>query len=446
MNKEGLHFKLIKAFLLQISLISLATLLGVFSTEMIIEKVLVRQALVGEAAHFWARHRENPDFPIPETLNLKGYLTVNKNLTGIPGPLQQLGPGYYRTDFRGRKPIVYVEDRDNLRLYLVFEEQQIAILAFYFGIVPLTLVLLLIYLFSWLSYRQSKQAISPVIKLARLVEQFDFRSQSLALLDLGDLRETSDSDVIKLIYALDNFTERMEQFIKREKNFTRDASHELRTPLAVIKSSLALLQKRQDYKPNEQRSLQMIENTLRDMEGLIDTLLLLAREEAAPLPEEDVLINDLLVTLTEQIEHALGNAEVDLVVQQNCLLSIPAAEKVLNILFTNLIRNAFSYTSSGTITITIDNKEVSVTDTGIGMNQQQIERVLEPFYRAHTGSDGHGLGLTIVKQLCNRYGWKLKIRSKEGEGTRMTVSFPKSVVLGGKTESCDDGNKQGDWQ
>lgn len=446
MNKEGLHFKLIKAFLLQISLISFATLLGVFSTEIIIEKVLVRQALIGEAAHFWARYREDPNFPKPDTLNLKGYLAIGKNFTGIPGPLQQLEPGYFRTDFRGRKPIVYVEDRDNMRLYLVFEEQQITVLAFYFGIVPLTLVLLLIYLFTFLSYRQSKQAISPVIKLARLVEQFDFRSQSLALLDLDELRQTSDSDVIKLIDALDNFTERMEQFIKREKNFTRDASHELRTPLAVIKSSLALLQKRQDYQPNEQRSLLMIENTLRDMEGLIDTLLLLAREEAAPLPEEDVLVNDLLMTLTEQIEHALGNAEVNLVVHQNCLLSIPAAEKVLNILFTNLIRNAFSYTSSGTISITIDNMEVSVADTGIGMNQQQIERVLEPFYRAHTGSDGHGLGLTIVKQLCIRYGWKLKIRSKEGEGTRITVSFPKSIVLGGKTESCDDSNKQGNQQ
>ena len=93
--------------------------------------------------------------------------------------------------------------------------------------------------------------------------------------------------------------------------------------------------------------LLMIENTLRDMEGLIDTLLLLAREEASPLPEEDVLINDLLITLAEQIEHALGNAKISLDVQQNCLLSIPAAEKVLNILFTNLLRNAFSYTPQG---------------------------------------------------------------------------------------------------
>ncbi len=439
MKKQGLHYKLIKAFLLQILLISLATLLGVFSAEQIVEKVLVRQALVGEAAHFWKRFQLNPNFPKPDTLNLKGYLAVGNNFVGIPKPLQQLQPGYFRTDFNGRKPIVYVEDQENARLYLVFDEEQVADLAFYFGVAPLSLVLLLIYLFAWLSYRQSKNAISPVIKLAHIVEQFDFRSQSLTQLDLNDLRQTSDSDVIKLIDALDHFTERLEQFIKREKNFTRDASHELRTPLAVIKSSLALLQKRTDFQPNEIQSIAIIDNTLRDMEGLIETLLLLARGESSPLPEEDVLINDLLITLVEQINHALGNNKISVEIQQNCLLSMTAAEKVLGILFTNLLRNAFSYTPQGIITITIDGKQVSVSDTGVGMTQHQLQHVFEPFYRAHADSNGHGLGLTIVKQLCNRYDWKLKIRSKQGEGTCITVIFPKARILGRKIEHSGKG-------
>jgi signal transduction histidine kinase len=432
MSRNGLHYKLIKAFLLQILLISLATLLGVYSAEKIVENVLVRQALVGEADHFWKRFQQNPDFPKPDTLNLKGYLAIENNFLDIPKQLRQLRPGYFRTDFNGRKPIVYIEDQGNARLYLIFDEEQVAALAFYFGVVPLSLVLVLIYLFAWLSYRQSRNAISPVIKLARIVEKFDFRNQSLAQLDLNELHQTSDSDVIKLVDALDHFTERLEQFIKREKNFTRDASHELRTPLAVIKTALALLQKRQDYQHNERQSLAMIENTLRDMEGLIDTLLLLAREESSPLPEENVLINDLLMTLVEQLSHALGNDKISLEIQQNCLLSIPAAEKVLGILFTNLLRNAFSYTQQGTISITIDEKQISVSDTGVGMNQQQLEHVFKPFYRAHPDSNGHGLGLAIVKRLSNRYGWKLTIRSKQGEGTRITVLFPKAHVLGDK--------------
>ena len=435
MKKQGLHNKLIKAFLVQILLISLATLLGVFSAEKIVEKVLVRQALVGEAAHFWMRYQQNPDFPTPDTLNLKGYLAIDNGFANIPKPLQQKLPGYFRADFNGRKPIVYIEDHGNARLYLVFDEEQVANLAFYFGVGPLSLVLLLIYLFAWLSYRQSRNAISPVIKLAYIVEQFDFRRQGLAQLDLNELRRTSDSDVIKLIDALDHFTERLEQFIQREKNFTRDASHELRTPLAVIKSSLALLQKRSDFLPNENQSIARIDHTLRDMESLIETLLLLAREESSPLPEEDVLINDLLIMLMEQINQAIGNDKVSLEIEQNCLLLIPAVEKVLAILFSNLLRNAFIYTRQGVISITIGDRQVSISDTGIGMSQHQLEHVFEPFYRAHADSNGHGLGLTIVTQLCNRYGWKLKIRSKQGEGTRITVVFPKARLLGGRTDN-----------
>ena len=435
MKKQGLHNKLVKAFLVQILLISLATLLGVFSAEKIVEKVLVRQALVGEAAHFWTRYQQNPDFPTPDTLNLKGYLAVDNGFANIPEPFQQKLPGYFRADFNGRKPIVYIEDHGSTRLYLVFDEEQVANLAFYFGVVPLSLVLLLIYLFAWLSYRQSRNAISPVIKLAYIVEQFDFRRQSLAQLDLNELRRTSDSDVIKLIDALDHFTERLEQFIQREKNFTRDASHELRTPLAVIKSSLALLQKRSDFLPNENQSIARIDHTLRDMESLIETLLLLAREESSPLPEEDVLINDLLIMLMEQVNQAIVNDKVSLEIEQNCLLLIPAVEKVLAILFSNLLRNAFIYTRQGVISITIGDRQVSISDTGIGMSQHQLEHVFEPFYRAHADSNGHGLGLTIVTQLCNRYGWKLKIRSKQGEGTRITVVFPKARCLGGRVEN-----------
>jgi len=76
------------------------------------------------------------------------------------------------------------------------------------------------------------------------------------------------------------------------------------------------------------------------------------------------------------------------------------------------------------------------------MNQQQLQHVFEPFYRANNDNNGHGLGLTIVKQLCNRHGWKLKIRSKQGEGTCITVIFPKARLLSRKTENSEKGNSR----
>jgi signal transduction histidine kinase len=66
------------------------------------------------------------------------------------------------------------------------------------------------------------------------------------------------------------------------------------------------------------------------------------------------------------------------------------------------------------------------------MEQQQLEKVFDPFYRVNADGNGHGLGLTIVKRLCNQFGWALTIRSKPGEGTCISVSFPKRKMMCGK--------------
>lgn len=423
MSKQGLHYKLIKAFLLQIILISAATIFGVFAAAKIVEDVLLQSALEGEAAYFWNLYQQDPVYPRPNTLNMTGYLALDDDFSKVPEALQHLQPGYARVDFSGRQPIVYVEDLNNARLFLVFDEQQVSDLSFYFGVVPLSLVLILIYLFAWLAYRQTRKAISPVVKLARLVDQFNFREQNLAELDLTSLRDSSDSEVLTLVDALSHFTRKLNSFIERERHFTRDASHELRTPLAVIKSSLALLKKRSDYQPNESKAILSIDRTVRDMEGLIETLLLLAREESSPLPEEEIVVNDLLKTLIEQLQRTIIKPQVNVIFQENQLLMITAPEKVLSILLGNILKNALSYTEQGQIVIDIDKHRLSISDSGVGIDADTLKKVFDPFYRVSSDSKGHGLGLAIVKRLCNRFGWQLKVRSKPNEGTSVSVVF-----------------------
>ncbi|OQK16265.1 histidine kinase [Methyloprofundus sedimenti] len=423
MSKNGLQYKLIKVFLLQIILISAATLFGVFAAAKVVEDVLLQSALEGEAAYFWKLYQHDTDYPRPNTLNMTGYLAVGADFSEVPEALRHLQPGYTRVDFAGRQPIVYVEDLNAARLFLVFDEEQVANLAFYFGIVPLSLVLILIYLFAWLAYRQTHQAISPIIKLARQVEQFNFREQSLDKLDLTSLPESADSEVLTLIDALIHFTQKIDAFIERERNFTRDASHELRTPLAVIKSSLALLEKRTDFLPNENKAVVLIARTVRDMESLIETLLLLAREESSPLPEENIIVNDLLKTLIEQLQRTINKPQIQIIIEENQLLVIKAPEKVLSILLTNILKNAFSYTEKGQILISIDTLQLNICDSGVGIPADKLQKVFDSFYRVSCDNKGHGLGLAIVKRLCDRFGWSLKVHSKLNEGTCVSVIF-----------------------
>ena len=86
------------------------------------------------------------------------------------------------------EPILYVSEKDQSRLYLIFASEDVSDLAFYFGIVPLSLALVLIYGLSFLTYRLSHRAISPIVQLADYLEQFPFEKASHSTKDLQQLR------------------------------------------------------------------------------------------------------------------------------------------------------------------------------------------------------------------------------------------------------------------
>jgi signal transduction histidine kinase len=88
----------------------------------------------------------------------------------------------------------------------------------------------------------------------------------------------------------------------------------------------------------------------------------------------------------------------------------------------NLIQNAFHYTAQGKITVQIFNDRITVSDTGAGIDTQELEKIIQPHVRGDN-STGFGLGLAIVKKLCHRFSWRLEINSKLGQGTNVDLIF-----------------------
>ncbi|HSH27991.1 MAG TPA: hypothetical protein VK972_09550, partial [Wenzhouxiangella sp.] len=176
----GLRTRLVRVFLLQMLAISIATVLGVYAAAWVVERVLVQEALNGEAEYFWDRHADNPDIALPDTNNLTAFLARGGDTSTVPAWLRDETPGFRRAD-RGQEssPLIHVSERGSDRLYLVFDEMQVSSLAWYFGIAPLTGVLLLIYLLTWLGYLMSRRAVSTVVQLADAVRNYDFRSGQL---------------------------------------------------------------------------------------------------------------------------------------------------------------------------------------------------------------------------------------------------------------------------
>jgi signal transduction histidine kinase len=424
--RSNLHAKLIKVFLIQICLISIVTIAGIYAAKTTVEDILVRQALEGEADHFWQMRSQKPDFSLPNTMNLIAYLAEKGNMATVPEPLRDLPPGLQRAAFNNENPIVYVEDQGSDRLFLVFDEVKVSRLALVFGILPLAAVLVTLYLLAWFAYRQSHKAVSPIVKLARAVEDAEIREGSLPDLDLAELREIPDEEVSSLVRALDQFTHRLEHFIERERLFTRDASHELRTPIAVLRSAMELLERRYDVE--EDKTIRRIYRTLYDMEALIETLLILAREEEDVLPTKRVEVNQLVAEEIDTLRLLFQDKSIVVQTDEEALLALEAPERVLHILIGNLLRNAFNYTPEGTISIRIWSQGFAVKDSGVGMDKQQVKQVFKPFYRADNAINGYGLGMTIVKRLCNRYNWHLRIASELGAGTEISVHFPKSQI------------------
>ncbi|MDP6186976.1 MAG: hypothetical protein QF863_07085, partial [Pseudomonadales bacterium] len=147
---------------LQVALISAAVAAGIYITNTIIEDFLITEALENEAAHFWQLYQENPNQPLPNTANMRGYLVespasdfqeavqTRSTLDHRAPPAQML---VHPTGFMGRvtlgqeTPTLFVSAQptgDGPTLYLTFASEDVSQLAFYFGILPLAMALLLV--------------------------------------------------------------------------------------------------------------------------------------------------------------------------------------------------------------------------------------------------------------------------------------------------------------
>lgn len=426
MKRIGLRTKIGRLFALQMLIIGLATALGVYLTQnLVVEGLLVREALNGEAEHFWSRYRVDPRHPSPDVDNMRGYLAPNGDLSQVPETLRGEAPGYRRIMFKGRETMLHVSEDRGSRLYLVFEMKQVSDLALYFGVIPLLIVLLLIYSLLFVAYRLAQRAVSPIVALADYLESFDFEKDASLKLDFTPLADRGDAEVAAMIHAVEHFTARLDKFIERERTFTRDAGHELRTPVAVFKGTLDLLERNTDRPKSDLDALRRMRRTVDDMESLLETLLLLAREEELEVPAGATSVNEVVGDQLEALRHLAQQRGNVVRLSETGQLRVRASARVVQILVGNLVRNALSYTENGTVEVTVTDQAVRVRDTGVGMKAEDLEHVFEAFYRADNGHGvkGHGLGLAIVKRLTRQFGWTITVESEPAQGTSVEVHF-----------------------
>ena len=419
---EGLSRRLKYAFLLQVALATLAILFGAYLATVAVTDKLSREALREEAGIFWRMRTQDASARPPVTGAMQGYFVADASVAGAgPAAYRKYGVGYHRV---GPQRVLLVEQRGNSRLYIEYNQKRLVRFAFWFVLTPTGLALLAVFVTTWLTYRTATRMVSPVDWLAREVGRWDPREPDTNALASDKLPVDAGSETRQLAGALQRMAERTRAFVRRERDFTRDASHELRTPLTVIRVASDLLMEDPDLPPRASRSLQRIQRAGLDMEAVIDAFLILARESDIEPQREDFDVRDVVYEQVEKVRPLLSGKPVELHVAESASPRLHASPRVLAVMLDNLLRNACTFTEQGRVDVRIENDRIVIQDTGIGMSQEALRRAYDPFFRADLENpSGKGMGLSIVRRLGERFDWPVGIESEPGRGTTAVVRF-----------------------
>lgn len=320
----------------------------------------------------------------------------------------------------GKQYDVAIREQDGARYYLIVDDTEFEAYEKILRSILIFIVILIVFTSASYGFWLSRKVTEPITSLASRVSELEPVSLTYSL-----ARDYSyDDEVGALARTFDAYTRRLSEFISREQEFTADASHELRTPLTVIKIASESLLTRDDLTEEIRNKILRIEKAANTMSGRLSLLLTLSRE----IDNENELdstahIDEILKQAIHDLQPSLADS-VDLITEYSASPLVVAPVELVSILIGNLLKNAFSYTRKGNIKIILDETSLAITDTGIGIPRQNMDKL---FTRGYRGSDkdtnGYGLGLSISKRICDRYGWDISIESSESEGTRVIWEF-----------------------
>ncbi len=217
------------------------------------------------------------------------------------------------------------------------------------------------------------------------------------------------------------------------QDFVSNVSHELRTPLTIIRSMTETLL--DDPTPDPVLSAKYLPKIISEVDRLSmisNDLLILSAAESNPVRKQRCDIADLFRNILEQLTSKAKEKGLETSFQGPKQFIIEANGAQLTQVAMNLIENAINYTNQGTIWVSVaeedDQAVINVTDTGLGIPSEHINRIFERFYRIDKArsrfSGGTGLGLSIVKHIVESHGGKVTVVSALNQGSTFTVRLP----------------------
>lgn len=308
-------------------------------------------------------------------------------------------------------------------------------------IIALVICMLIGFIISFLIANYITERIKKMQAATRQVADGNFNVQ----IEHGDQDELDELavDFNQMSDSLQRSSDEIQRQEQRRKEFFANAAHEMRTPLTTINGLLEGLKYNAIPEEKRDESIDLMRSETKRLIRLVNDNLDYERIRSGSM-KLNITQFDATETLNKIVSHLKPKAkeaddQIEIITKQS--IPVYADYDRFTQIFYNIIQNAIQFTTNGKITIGINRDngsgtEIKVSDTGIGMSQEQLDNIWERYYkadqsRARTKGES-GLGLAIVHQLIQQHKGKIEVMSTEGRGTTFTLFFPDKDNIGTK--------------
>ncbi|MCA1778055.1 MAG: HAMP domain-containing histidine kinase [Xanthomonadaceae bacterium] len=419
--RHRLRSRLILSFLFFGTLLSVLFAVAVMFLQSWIEDALIARTLEQELDQYLAELRQDPSLIEPFYSRIQGYVTRPGRAEIVPAAFRALPTGVHDVTTNGAVFKAAVRKEGDLWAFLTYDISENRELSRRLLWALAGAVLLFSLLSLALGLWSAGRVMAPVSSLARRLESLEGTEGKLDL-----ARYFPDDEVGQLATVVDEYSLKLHELVERDKAFNADVSHELRTPLTVISGATELLLGQPNLSPRMRERLLRIARAARQSSDMTTALLHLVRAErgsAGEASNQDV--GQIVAQLLENYQPLIEDRPLTLSVHVDQPLNVIAPEAVISVVLGNLLGNAVRYTHEGSVEIEVAHGQVQILDTGPGIAPEDLPYVFDRHFRGQqAGGKGSGLGLSIVKRLCDLYDWRIEfVNRRDRSGLVVTVSF-----------------------
>jgi signal transduction histidine kinase len=292
--------------------------------------------------------------------------------------------------------------------------------------VAFPLILVLLFFIARLIAGRSIKPVTLITETSRRITKDNLKDRMI-------LPQNKD-ELFVLSRTINELLDRIEKAVEREKQFTSHASHELRTPLTVLKGTLEVLIRKPRTQAEYEEKINFSISEVNRLNYLVDQLLLLARFEnhKQSLRIENIYLNAIILDVLTLYSNEINDKQIIISYDFSKDYFINSDNYLVATIISNVISNAIKYSKqNGEISIHLtvkDSKTIcSISDNGIGVAKEDLDKIVNPFYRSNPtlNSDikGSGLGLSIVERITQLLDIKFKIESEVNIGTQVFFEF-----------------------